>query len=224
MTSRKRSNYDKSAIPNQDRQPKKTTYSVANKTAPPESISYSVVHAIPGRIRFRIPRLATDSEYANKLKRVIESDPKATNVRVNSTAASIVINYQLGVISDAQMRSHLVNLIQTSPNIVLPQAKAKTILGAIFDAVINLIDSTRNINKARNAIMYGQPRKDIWERLLSTTETIIKKLKSATMFILPNKRWRSRTASKEVGKQLQRLQAVGQDASSTATLREADAV
>lgn len=215
MTSKKRSNSDKNTILNSHQQPKKTTICVANKTPLPQKISYNVAHAIPGRIRFRIPRLVIDSEYANKLKLVIESDSRTRNVRVNPTSGSIIINYQPGVISDNQMREHLVNLIQTAPNIVLPkQATAKSILGAIFDAVINLIDSTRNINKARTAIVYGQSKRDFWERLLSTTETIIKRLKSGIMFILPNKRWRSRSASKEVGLQLERLQAVGVDAPS----------
>ena len=214
MTSTKPSNSDKGTLLNSHQQPKKTTSSVAHKTAPPEKISYSVAHAIPGRIRFRIPRLVKDSEYANKLKLVIESD-KTTNVRVNPTAGSIVVTYQPGVISDQQMRKHLVNLIQTAPNIVLPKrATAKSILGAIFDAVINLIDSTRNINKARTAIVYGQPKTDFWERLLSTTESMIKRLKSGMMFILPNKRLQARSASKQVGLQLERLQSVGVDAHS----------
>lgn len=87
--------------------------------------------------------------------------------------------------------SHLVNLIQTAPKIVLPpQVTTKSILKAIFDALINLIDSTRNINQARNAIVYRRFRTDIWERLLSGAKIIIKRLKSATMFVLPNKRWR----------------------------------
>ncbi|MBW4500472.1 MAG: hypothetical protein KME57_13135 [Scytonema hyalinum WJT4-NPBG1] len=215
MTSTKPSNSDKGTLLNSHQQPKKTTSSVAHKTAPPEKISYSVAHAIPGRIRFRIPRLVKDSEYANKLKLVIESDSRTTDVRVNPTAGSIVVTYQPGVISDQQMRQHLVNLIQTAPNIVLPkQATAKSILGAIFDAVINLLDSTRNINKARTAIVYGQPKTDIWERLLSTTESMIKRLKSGIMFILPNKRLQARSAPKEVGLQLERLQAAGVDARS----------
>lgn len=185
MTSRKRSDSNK------HQQFKKTTSSVANKTASHEEISYSLAHAIPGRIRFRIPRLVKDSEYANKLKQVIESDPRIMTVRVNPTAASVVVSYQLGVISDNQMRSHLVNLIQTAPNIVLPpQVTTKSILRAIFDALINLIDSTRNINQARNAIVHRRFRTDIWERLLSGAKTMIKRLKSATMFVLPNKRWR----------------------------------
>jgi hypothetical protein len=91
------------------------------------------------------------------------------------------------------MREHLVNLIQTAQDVVLPkEVMAKSIVGTIFDALINLIDSTRKINQARNVIVYRRVRIDVWERILSTSRSIIKKLKSATMFILPNKRWRLR--------------------------------
>jgi Heavy metal associated domain 2 len=210
MTSRKRFNSDKSAIVNLPLAPKKTTKSVAKKTAPPQKISYSIVHAIPGRIRFRIPLLAIDPEYANKLKLVIESDPRVTNVRANPQAASIAINYQVGVISNNQMREHLVSLIQTAQDVVVPkEVTSKSIVGTIFDALINLIDSTRNINQARNAIVHRRFRTDVWERILSTSRSIVKRLKSATMFILPNKRWRLR-GNDEVNSQPLQLQPVSE--------------
>ncbi|MEH1969513.1 HMA2 domain-containing protein [Nostoc sp.] len=191
MTSRKRSNSDKSASLNLRLPPKKAAKNVAKKTAPSQKIFYSIVHTIPGRIRFRIPLLARDTEYTDKLKLAIESDPRVTNVRANPKAASIVINYKVGVISDNQMREHLVNLIQTAQDVVVPkEVMAKSIVGTIFDALINLIDSTRKLNQARNVIVYRRVRIDIWERILSTSRSIIKRLKSATMFILPNKQWR----------------------------------
>ncbi|MEH2212100.1 HMA2 domain-containing protein [Nostoc sp.] len=193
MTSIKRSNSDKSASLNLRLPPKKAAKNVTKKTAPSQKIFYSIVHAIPGRIRFRIPLLARDTEYANQLKLAIESDPRVTNVRVNPKAASIVINYKVGVLSDNQMRGHLVNLIQTAQDVVVPKkVMAKSIVGTIFDALINLIDSTRKINQARNVIVYRRVRIDVWERILSTSRSIIKRLKSATMFVLPNKRWRLR--------------------------------
>ncbi|QIR37087.1 hypothetical protein HCG51_10325 [Tolypothrix sp. PCC 7910] len=183
---------------------------VPNKTAQNQHISYTIIHAIPGRIRFRIPQIARDSEYANKLKRLIESDTIATNVRINPAAASIVINYQPGVISDNQMRLHLVNLIQTAPNITLPApVTAKSVAKAIFDALINLIDGTRNINKARTAIQHKEVKTDIWERLLSGTKTAIQGLKSTIMFILPNKR--SQSGKKKLGLQSLPSPAVGVD-------------
>jgi hypothetical protein len=211
MATNKRAHPDKNAtLPQHTQQPKKTTKSVANKTESLPKISYSVVHAIPGRVRFRIPRLAKDSEYAHKLQQVIESDSRTTNVRINSSAASIVINYQLGVVSDAKMRSHLVNLIQTAPNITLPApATAKSIAKAIFDAVLNLIDSTRNINKARTAIVHKELKTDTWERVLSSVKTLVKGLKSAIMFLLPNKQWRSQNSNGKVGLQSLTLQSVG---------------
>lgn len=193
MTSIKRSNSDKAASLNLGLPPKKAAKNVANKTAPSQKIFYSIVHTIPGRIRFRIPLLARDTEYANQLKLAIESDTRVTNVRINPKAASIVINYKVGVISDNQMREHLVNLIQTAQDVVVPkEVMAKSIVGSIFDALINLIDSTRKINQARNVIVYRRVRTDVWERILSTSRSVIKRLKSATMFILPNKRWRLR--------------------------------
>lgn len=197
MTSIKWSKSGKNASLNLPLPSKKAAKSVANKTAPSQKIFYSIVHRIPGRIRFRIPLLAKDTEYANQLKSAIESDPRVTNVRANPQAASIVINYKIGVISDNQMLAHLINLIQTAQDVVVPkEIMAKSIVGAIFDALINLIDSTRKINQARNVIVYRRFRTDVWERILSTSRSIIKRLKSATMFILPNKRWRLRGNSK----------------------------
>lgn len=181
MTSIKRSNSHKAASLNLRLPPKKAAKNVANKTAPSQKIFYSIVHTIPGRIRFRIPLLARDTEYANQLKLAIESDTRVTNVRINLKAVSIVINYKVGVISDNQMREHLVNLIQTAQNIVVAkEVMAKSIVGAIFDALINLIDSTRKINQARNVIVYRRVRIDVWERILSTSRSIIKRLKSAS--------------------------------------------
>ncbi|MEA5604926.1 HMA2 domain-containing protein [Nostoc sp. UHCC 0252] len=193
MTSIKQSNSDKGASFNLRLPPKKAAKSVDNKRAPSQKISYSIVHTIPGRIRFRIPLLARDPEYANQLQLAIESDPRVKNVRANPKAASIVITYKVGVISDNKMCQHLVKLIQTAQDVVVPkEVRAKSIVGSIFDALINLIDSTRKINQARNVIVYRRFRTDVWERILSTSRSIIKRLKSATMFILPNKRWRLR--------------------------------
>ncbi|WP_445628506.1 HMA2 domain-containing protein [Nostoc sp. DSM 114167] len=193
MTNRNRSHSDKKANFYQHLSPKNAVKSAANKTPPTPKIFYSIVHAIPGRIRFRIPLLARDTEYANKLKMIIESDNRVTNVRTNLEATSIVINYQVRVISDNQMRQHLISLIQTAREAIEPKEVAtKSIVGAVFDALINLIDSTRKLNQAHNVIVYRRFRTDVWERILSTSRNIIKKLKSATIFILPYKRWRLR--------------------------------
>ncbi|WP_445633369.1 Cation transport ATPase [Nostoc sp. DSM 114161] len=210
MTSRKRPNSDKSAKLNPHLPSKKVAKSVAKEAVPSAKISYSIVHAIPGRIRFRIPLLARDAEYINKIKSVMESDKRVINVRANPQAASIVINYKVGVTPDRQMREHLVSLIQNAQDLAAPkEVTIKSIVRATFDALINLIDSTRKINQARNVVVYRRFRTDIWERILFTSRSIIKKLKSATMFFLPNKRWRL-YGNDEMKSQPLQLQAVSE--------------
>jgi hypothetical protein len=66
--------------------------------AQPGKIVYSVVHAIPGRIRFNVPRVARDRAYARRLERLLKTDSKVTSVRVNCDAASIAIAHKAGEI------------------------------------------------------------------------------------------------------------------------------
>ncbi|KAB8330507.1 heavy metal translocating P-type ATPase [Scytonema tolypothrichoides VB-61278] len=76
--------------------------------AGPAKIAYSVVHAIPGRIRLNVPRVARDRAYARRLERLLKTEPQVTNVRVNCDAASIAITY-----GSAQIPvSHWVGLMQ----------------------------------------------------------------------------------------------------------------
>lgn len=75
-------------------------------------IACTVVHAIPGRIRFRVPRLSRDRKYANRLQNSIESDRSITQIRINYTASSLVIYYTTNLLDDEGMRAHLVRLIQ----------------------------------------------------------------------------------------------------------------
>lgn len=59
-------------------------------------VVYSVVHAIPGRIRFHVPRLAEDSAYQQRLEKLLRLDPQVIQVRMNYHAASVLITYQPG--------------------------------------------------------------------------------------------------------------------------------
>lgn len=191
MTERNSSKSPKNHSLSKSGQPQKAPVHTVQK------ISYSVAHAMPGRIRFRIPRLSKDTEYAKKLQLAIESQIKNAKVRINPTAASIVVHYSSDLMPGEQMRSHLVNLIQTAPNIVLPtKVSAKTIVGTMFDALINLFESLRSVNKASTAIKHHQIKKNSWERLLSSGENIIKGLKSAIMFVLPGQKLQSQSALK----------------------------
>jgi hypothetical protein len=63
-------------------------------SASSDRIAYSVVHAIPGRIRFNLPRIAEDRAYGKRLERLLKTDAQVTSVRINYSAASIAIAYQ----------------------------------------------------------------------------------------------------------------------------------
>jgi hypothetical protein len=53
-----------------------------------------IVHLIPGRVRFRVPRLICDAELAQCLPTLLLNHSQVIRVRVKRAAASIVIYYQ----------------------------------------------------------------------------------------------------------------------------------
>ncbi len=87
-------------------------------------ITYNIVHAIPGRIRMSIPKLAHDRDYAKRLERLLEADPQVTNVRVNCDAASVAIAYQPNNIKASRWVG-LMQLAQgetTAPHVIQKEA------------------------------------------------------------------------------------------------------
>jgi hypothetical protein len=79
-----------------------------SKVTAPAKIDYSVVHAIGGRIRLNVPKIAQDRAYARRLERIVKTDAEVTSVRMNFDAASIAIAYQSREIP----LSHWVNLME----------------------------------------------------------------------------------------------------------------
>ncbi len=111
---------------------------VEEQTGEVPKVSFSVIHAIRGRVRWRVPRLRYDSNYAKKLQTLLASDPLITSVRINSAAASLVVNYQASAVSDTKMRSRLSCLILTASaeTIVLTAAQQpSTEFGMQFSVV-----------------------------------------------------------------------------------------
>jgi hypothetical protein len=53
----------------------------------------TIVHQIPGRIRIRVPRLKTDDTYAPHLQSLLESVDDVNSIRINASAASVVISF-----------------------------------------------------------------------------------------------------------------------------------
>ncbi|MER3589633.1 MAG: hypothetical protein C4322_18500, partial [Mastigocladus sp. ERB_26_1] len=75
--------------------------------------TYSITYAMPGQVGFCVPRISTDEKYQERLVKLLKAEALVTKVQINITAASIVVMYKSGVMSDYEMRSHLVNLIQS---------------------------------------------------------------------------------------------------------------
>ncbi|MFB2772325.1 hypothetical protein ACE1AT_24005 [Pelatocladus sp. BLCC-F211] len=75
--------------------------------------AYSITCAMSGQVGFCVPRISTDDQYQERLVKLLKAEALVTKVQINITAASIVVIYKSGVMSDYEMRSHLVNLIQS---------------------------------------------------------------------------------------------------------------
>jgi hypothetical protein len=89
-------------------QEKSTNVDKASEVVAPAKIDYSVVHAIAGRIRLNVPKIALDRAYGRRLERLVKTDAQVTSVRVNFDAASIAIAYK----SNQIPLSHWVSLIE----------------------------------------------------------------------------------------------------------------
>ncbi|MDJ0714227.1 MAG: heavy metal translocating P-type ATPase [Prochloraceae cyanobacterium] len=83
-------------------------------------VPYSVVHTTPGRIRFRVSRIAWDTHYVHRLKVLLEADPYVTYFRLKPAAMSVAIAYQTKQISDEEMLLHLRSLIQLATTAIVP--------------------------------------------------------------------------------------------------------
>lgn len=97
-------------------------------TEQPAKVTYSIAHAIPGRVRFHVPEIAVDPTYVERLETLVKEDPAVTSERINRNAASIVITYKTGMLRDSQTRvqrifkavkSHLDSLIQSASDATL---------------------------------------------------------------------------------------------------------
>lgn len=89
-------------------------------------VHYQIVHAIPGRVRFRVPRLMYDPNYARRLEILASSTECVTKVRIKPSAASLAIKYENNSISDAEMRSHLAKIIQIAASSNIQEKQTNT--------------------------------------------------------------------------------------------------
>lgn len=80
----------------------------------PSLVEFSIVHALPGRVRFRVPYVRHNSDYRQRLQVLLEADSLVTSVQIKKSSASVLVHYQSGKVADAKVRSHLAYLIQTA--------------------------------------------------------------------------------------------------------------
>ena len=81
--------------------------------APPAlATAVTVVHQTPGRLRLRIPRLQIDSTYAARLQSLLESMDQVKSIRINVSAASVVIGFN-PEIPDIEFARRLAKTIET---------------------------------------------------------------------------------------------------------------
>lgn len=81
-------------------------------------ITCKIVHAIPGRIRLSVPKLAQDQDYAKRLERLLKADPQVTSVRINCDAASVAIAYQPSNIAAVHWIGLMQRAQQAAPRVI----------------------------------------------------------------------------------------------------------
>ena len=85
------------------------------------AIAYNLAHAIPGRLRFHVDRVATDSEYARRLELLAQEDSWVTSLKINRKAASVTFTYAAGAAKDTQGAiARVGKLIQAAGAIAVP--------------------------------------------------------------------------------------------------------
>jgi heavy metal translocating P-type ATPase len=93
----------------------------SNQIGSCKTCEYQVIHATKGRLRIRIPRLSSDTDYASKLNWLLESLDFVVSVRINSLAGSLIIHYETSTISSASAwKSVLDAIAQASTSEEMP--------------------------------------------------------------------------------------------------------
>ncbi|MCU0532450.1 MAG: hypothetical protein MUD14_00870 [Hydrococcus sp. Prado102] len=86
---------------------------VENAESEPNLQGYAIAHALPGRVRLRMPQLAIDADFSHRLQQALDADDYVKQVRINRAAASIAINYNNQGLSDWELGLRLMNIINT---------------------------------------------------------------------------------------------------------------
>ena len=88
-----------------------------------------VIHSTEGRLRIRVPFIADNSEYADKLNWLVESLNFVTSVRINPAARSLIVTYETNFVSEVVAEAELLDCIRRvensdgSTDLILPETK-----------------------------------------------------------------------------------------------------
>ncbi|TFI55080.1 hypothetical protein BLD44_006990 [Mastigocladus laminosus UU774] len=100
-----------------------TVASTDEQAKQPAKVAYSIAHSIPGRVRFRVPRVVEDPKYVQRLQSLLKAEPTVTEQRVNRLSGSITITYKSPLKLNTQTQdweaaiSHLVNLLENASDV-----------------------------------------------------------------------------------------------------------
>ncbi len=89
-----------------------------------QMVGYQILHRNPLYMRVCIPRLAEDSEYADKLQRLLESREWVSNVRINLKAKSLAIEFndEATLVTPAIMETKVLAAIQQAHHLDIEDA------------------------------------------------------------------------------------------------------
>ena len=103
-------------------------FQVLSSAQKPREIDCEVLHAIPGRIRLGIPKLAGDPTYGEKLTYALESLAWVGEVRINPAASCAIVNYQSHPGSESQQQAAILAIVQEADALaLLPTAALETL-------------------------------------------------------------------------------------------------
>jgi Cu2+-exporting ATPase len=83
-------------------------------------IPHDVVHAIPGRIRFRVPRLRDDPDYAKRLQTLLKANNALIkSIRIKPAAASLAVTYNSDTVSEAKIHLYVAEILQAASEVIV---------------------------------------------------------------------------------------------------------
>ncbi|HAC64277.1 MAG TPA: metal ABC transporter ATPase [Cyanothece sp. UBA12306] len=85
-----------------------------NKSNNDSDSEYTIVHSVPGRIRIKVPKITEDQDFAKRLQQLLNQDNCVTKVRINRSAASVIINYDGEGLSDIELGLRLLSIFNNA--------------------------------------------------------------------------------------------------------------